>query len=188
MFGRKAFLGITLMVEVEPKPCAESAEAVEERMTGMPVVLPTDVDFQIPADGKYVSLVRKGIRSLASGFGFGETDCQDVEVAVGEAVTNAICHGQPANGAASVYVHCRLTPNRLVIEVKDEGQAPCLPLPKCVPGFNNEHGRGWLLIHRLMDRVSVRTTDKGLLVRMIKHRSHPRPVRKHSAGLLAVVA
>lgn len=156
-----------------------------ERMTWMPVVLPTDVDFQIPADGKYVCLIRKGIRSLAAGAGFDEFDCQDVEVAVGEAVTNAVCHGRPKCGSGYVHVHCRMTPHRLVIEVRDDGRATCLPMPKSLPDFNSEHGRGWMLIHRLMDRVSVRCTDKGLLVRMVKRRRNSRPT---AISGLAVVA
>jgi serine/threonine-protein kinase RsbW len=119
---------------------------------------------------KYVSSVRKSISYLAAEEGYLERDCQDIEVAIGEAVTNAISHGQPVDGKGRVRVHCQLTPTLIIIEVEDESQATCLPMPNPAPDADSEHGRGWLLIHRLMDRVSVRCTEKGMLVRMIKQK------------------
>jgi serine/threonine-protein kinase RsbW len=136
----------------------------------MRAVVPTDVEFEIPAEGEYAVLVRKGIRSLAAAADFDERDCQDIEVAVGEAVTNAILHGRPAGPVGCIRAHCRLTSKSLIVDVADNGGATCLPLPKSVSPGDNEHGRGWMLIHRLMDRVSVRCTKSGLLVRMVKER------------------
>jgi serine/threonine-protein kinase RsbW len=145
---------------------------VHERMSRMPFALLADAEFQIPSHGRYVALVRKGIRSLAAGAGFDKAECQDIEVAIGEAVTNAVCHGRPAEGAGRVHVHCSLAHGHLAVEIEDEGGATCLPLPKANPTATDEHGRGWYLMHRLMDQVSVRCTEKGLLVRMAKrHRS-----------------
>ena len=128
----------------------------------------TTAEFQIPTEGKYVALVRKGIRALAAGAGFDEAECQDIEVAVGEAVTNAVSHGRPSGVPGRVRARCRLTPNYLFVEVEDESGATCLPLPKSIPTAGSEHGRGWFLIHRFMDQVSIRCTERGLSIRMIK--------------------
>lgn len=136
----------------------------------MAAILPTDVEFQIPHDGKYLAFVRKGVSMLASGAGFSYDDCIDVEVAVGEAVTNAILHGKPADGEGKVVVRCRLTPHRLIIEVEDGGEGLCEPDVRCIPDDDDEHGRGWLLMYNLMDRASFRCSDHGLVVRLVKRR------------------
>lgn len=154
----------------------------------MKAILPTDVEFQVPMQGKYVSLVRKGISALAAEEGYSEFDCQDIEIAVGEAVTNAISYGCPQKGDGRVRVHCRLTPSYLIIEVEDEGRSSCVPLPKPSVADSSEHGRGWIIIHRLMDRVSVRCTEKGMLVRMVKQRRRLRRAAKRSIWKIATVA
>ena len=141
----------------------------------MSVLLPTDVEFQIPTDGKYVAFVRKGVSLLASGAGYSNDDCKDIEVAIGEAVTNAICHGKPLTGEGRVYVRCRLTPHRLVMEIEDEGETSCLDIPCSAPDHDNEHGRGWIIMYNLMDRTTVRCTGNGLIVRLIKLRHRVRP-------------
>lgn len=156
--------------------------------TFMRALLPTDLEFQIPMQGNYVSLVRKGIRSLAAEEGYTESDCEDIEIAVGEAVTNAISYGKPKCGQGRVRIHCRITPSYLIIEVEDEGRTSCVPLPKPSIGTRSEHGRGWMIIHRLMDRVSVRCTDRGMLVRMVKQRRRLRRAASRSLWKLAVVA
>lgn len=137
----------------------------------MPVELIADAEFQIPAQGKYVALVRKGIRSLAEGAGFDEITCQDIEVAVGEAVTNAVRHGSPADGSGRVTVRCGVTRDSIEVDVEDNGRAVCVPIPRALVSRNNEHGRGWRIIHSLMDQVSVRCTKNGLLVRMVKQKA-----------------
>ncbi|MBI2842459.1 MAG: ATP-binding protein [Armatimonadetes bacterium] len=151
----------------------------------MPKMLPIHAEFQVPMQGKYLSLVRKGVKSLAAGAGFGEDDCQDIEVAIGEAVTNAICHGRPQAGAGSLRVRCYIGAGQIRVEVEDEGRTTCVPLPQRVPDPDNEHGRGWFLIHRLMDGVSVSCSERGLLVRMVK-RSRSSGGKKRSKGVVAV--
>ena len=132
--------------------------------------LTTNVRYWIPFDGKYVAMVRKGMRSLAEKLSFSEYDCQDIEVATGEAVTNAVSHGQPDKDDARIYVHCHVTHDSLVVVVEDDGRTTCIPSPMLLPDEDDEHGRGWVIIHRLMDSVSARCTKRGLLVRMVKNR------------------
>ena len=134
-------------------------------------MLPRDVDFRIPMQGKYVSFVRRAIRSFAGDSGFTERQCQDLEVAVGEAVTNAVLYGQPENGSGAVNIHCKLTSHQLVVDVEDESRSTCVPTPGELPDADDEHGRGWLLMRSLMDKVSVQCTNRGLLVRMTKRRN-----------------
>ncbi|MEN6371438.1 MAG: ATP-binding protein [Armatimonadota bacterium] len=151
----------------------------------MPVGVIADAEFQIPAQGKYVALVRKGIRSLAEGAGFDEETCQDIEVAIGEAVTNAVCHGSPTDGSGRVSIRCGIFQSSIEVDVEDNGHAACVPIPKAIVNKNNEHGRGWRIIHSLMDQVSVSCTKKGLLVRMVKQKTKASNVEMPQLAIIA---
>ena len=129
-----------------------------------------NIEFRVPREFKYVALIRKGVRHAARQDGYTERECDDVEVAIGEAVTNAIAYGNSEGCSDQIYVNCNFSPSRLVIDVQDGGCISCLPDPLPAPSAANEHGRGWLLIHRLMDSVAIRCTDYGMMVRMIKEK------------------
>jgi serine/threonine-protein kinase RsbW len=94
----------------------------------------------------------------------------DIEMALREALANAVIHGNGENSHKHVYVDCRCyLDGEVSITVRDEGQ-----------GFNSEevanpttpenllftHGRGIYLMKRLMDEVSFE--DGGSVVRMRK--------------------
>ena len=129
------------------------------------------LELRIPADTRYVGLVRRGVRSLAESAGFPRQDVADVEIAVGEAVTNSVVHGSPNRDTAAVVIKCRTTGDCLVIEVEDHSTAEALP-PKpemCDP--HRETGRGVLMMHKLMDNCHDCRTEHGMRVTMSKHRS-----------------
>ncbi len=134
----------------------------------MPISPVVDAEFQIPAHGRHVALVRRGIRFLAEGAGFTQSECEDIEVAVGEAVTNAVYHGCRSDSSRRVLIHCSLSDDRLTVEVEDDGKDACLPIPEPNRDMTDEHGRGWYLVHVLMNEVTSKCTDRGLLVQMVK--------------------
>ncbi len=131
------------------------------------------LELRIPADTRYVALVRRGIRSMAESAGFPRQDVADMEVAVGEAVTNSVVHGSPNRDTAAVVVKCQTTDECLVVEVEDESEASELPgKPEaCDPG--HESGRGVLMMHTLMDECHNCRTETGSRVRMAKLRREP---------------
>ena len=95
----------------------------------------------------------------------------DIEMALHEALANAVIHGNEKNSCKRIYVECRCyMDGEVSITVRDEGQ-----------GFNSEevtnpttpenllctHGRGIYLMKTLMDEVSFE--DGGAVVRMRKN-------------------
>lgn len=131
---------------------------------------PRVLEFRIPAETRYISLVRRGIRSLAESAGFSREDVADVEVAVSEAVTNSVTHGSPDPSAAAVVVKCRTSGEYLVVEIEDCGDAESLPPPTlCDPAA--ERGRGMLMMHSLMDEYEDCRTESGMRVRMAKQKA-----------------
>jgi serine/threonine-protein kinase RsbW len=99
----------------------------------------------------------------------GETD---VEIALREALANAIIHGNRENPRKRVHVTCRCEPEELSIAVKDEGRGfdiNKIPDPTAPENIGSVHGRGIYLMKALMD--DVRFEEGGVVVRMRKSAS-----------------
>ena len=128
------------------------------------------IEFRIPADVRYISVVRRGVRNLAESAGFCREDAADVEVAVAEAVTNSVEHGSP-EPEVTIHVRCYTSGDYLVVEVEDHSEADAIPNPSQTSDAPEEHGRGVMMMRALMDECSDYRTDHGIGVRMAKQRA-----------------
>jgi serine/threonine-protein kinase RsbW len=94
----------------------------------------------------------------------------DIEVALCEALANAIVHGNQGDPHKRVYVACRCTADGEVsITVQDEGQgfdSNAVPDPTTPENRLVKHGRGIYLMKTLMDEV--RFEQGGAVVSMRK--------------------
>lgn len=92
-----------------------------------------------------------------------------INLALEEALTNAIRHGNGLDPAKKVHVQAKVTPKRVEIIVEDEGSGfdrHHIPDPTATENLEKSSGRGILLIESYMNRV---TWDRGgRRVRMIK--------------------
>ena len=80
----------------------------------------------------------------------------DVEIALREALANAIIHGNLENPRKHVHVRCRCKREEVSIAVKDEGRGfdiNKMPDPTAPPNIGSVHGRGIYLMRTLMDEV-----------------------------------
>jgi serine/threonine-protein kinase RsbW len=95
----------------------------------------------------------------------------DIEVALREALANAIVHGNREDPRKRVFVTCRCTTNGEVsITVQDEGpgfECDTLPDPTARENQLRTTGRGIYLMKTLMDEV--RFEHHGALVHMRKN-------------------
>ena len=87
----------------------------------------------------------------------------DLLIGVSEAVSNALLHGRPP---ATVRVW--VTPDRIVINVHDQGHGPADPLAGLVPGPSStaHAGLGLWLMHQLDIDVALKHADDGFTVRL----------------------
>ena len=94
----------------------------------------------------------------------------DIEMALREALANAVTHGNGENSSKRVYVGCRCYTNGEVsITVRDEGQgfdSSAVPDPTLLENILFAHGRGIYLMKTLMDEVSFE--EGGSVVRIRK--------------------
>ena len=95
----------------------------------------------------------------------------DIEMALREALANAVIHGNGENSDQRVYVDCRCyLDGEVSITVRDEGRgfnSEEVPNPTTPENLLFTHGRGVYLMKTLMDEVSFE--EGGSVVRMRKN-------------------
>jgi serine/threonine-protein kinase RsbW len=95
----------------------------------------------------------------------------DIEMALYEALANAVIHGNGDNSSKSVYVTCRCyMDGEVSITVRDEGKgfdSNTVPDPTFRENLLFTHGRGIYLMKALMDEVFFE--ENGAVVRMRKN-------------------
>jgi serine/threonine-protein kinase RsbW len=91
-------------------------------------------------------------------FRFADGSEIDIEMAMREALANAVIHGNAENPRKRVYLECRCyTDGEVSITIQDEGRgfdASAVPDPTTPESRLFEHGRGIYLMRTLMDEVS----------------------------------
>jgi len=98
---------------------------------------------------------------------------EDIQIALREALANAVIHGNHQDPGKHVYVGCRGGTDEVSIVVRDEGQgfgSGDVPDPTAPENIKSSHGRGIYLMKTLMDEV--RFERGGTVVYMRKsHRA-----------------
>jgi serine/threonine-protein kinase RsbW len=106
--------------------------------------------------------------------GFVPEGMSDVEIALREALANAIIHGNHEDRRKHVRVNCRCEPDEVSIAVKDEGRGfdiNNVPDPTTREHIGSVHGRGIHVIRALMDEV--RFEEGGAVIHMRKRATEP---------------
>jgi serine/threonine-protein kinase RsbW len=136
---------------------------------GLHVDIARHLPSQLSAISPFVDAVMLLIRNNRCVPG-GETD---VEIAMREALANAIVHGNHEDPGKQVHVMCRCWDNEVLVTVRDEGQgfnAEDVTDPTAPGKILSEHGRGIYLMKALMDEV--RFEAGGTVVQMRKRRGN----------------
>jgi len=97
----------------------------------------------------------------------------DIEMALHEALANAVIHGNGENSCKRIYVECRCyMDGEVSITVQDEGRgfdSSAVLDPALLENLLFTHGRGIYLIKTLMDEVSF---EEGGAVVMMRKKSN----------------
>jgi serine/threonine-protein kinase RsbW len=133
-----------------------------------------EIALSIPSEDKYVYLVDLVISYVSKEMEFDEETTEQVNLAIIEAGTTAIKHGNGNDPDKIAQFRFRIEDDKLIVFVKD-----------CGPGFDPENvgdplspenfmkpsGRGIFLMKALMDEVDYNIEDgKGTEVRLVKYR------------------
>ena len=104
--------------------------------------------------------------------GVGEEAAFGIDMAVREAITNAMVHGNKEDETKTVELTLNCLGGALEIEVKDQGEGfdpASVPDPTEPPNILKTSGRGIFLMRTFMDDVQWSTRPEGgTTVRMVK--------------------
>ncbi len=142
-----------------------------QRLSGLlPACSACKLDVTIPATPNAISGVVDGVMQIAREMKCAEGNEFQIELALREALANAIVHG--CNNDPSKKVECCVActeSSDVVIVVRDPGEGfipSAVPNPLAAENVHATHGRGIYLINQLMDEVSFERN--GAEIRMRK--------------------
>ena len=127
------------------------------------------LEYSLPSEVNAISPFVDKLMPLLRNCGCVPEDDSNVEVALREALANAIIHGNHEDRRKRVHVACRCEPDEVAIAVKDEGKGfdvNNVPDPTAPENIESLHGRGIHVIKALMDEV--RFEEGGAVVHMRK--------------------
>ena len=143
-------------------PVREAVPFVTEQTTRL--VLPSHIEAVADAAAAATGFVQSC--GLGEGLAFG------IDMAVREAVTNAIVHGNQEDEAKAVEVTFNCLEHALEIEVKDQGEGfdpGAVPDPTDPANILKTSGRGIFLMRSFMDEVDwLARPEGGTTVRLVK--------------------
>ena len=122
--------------------------------------LPYRLRLWIPSTHPAINRAVAAVCRLATRCGCHDGRRTDLEIALREALVNAISHGNGMRAGCKVFLRCYAGPRAgILVAVRDEGQGfdPLLvPDPRSEEGMHLEHGRGLLLMRELTDGLQFR--------------------------------
>ena len=126
----------------------------------------------LPSHIEAVGDAAAAVTDFVQSCGIGEDAAFGIGMAVREAVTNAMVHGNQEDEAKSVEVIFNCLGNALEIEVRDQGEGfdpKGVPDPTDPVNILKPSGRGIFLIRSFMDEVEwFGRPEGGTTVRMLK--------------------
>jgi len=141
-------------------------------MTDSPV--PEIITLKLPSRLELLAVLDRVALTVCERMEFDEDTSSQVSMSVIEAGTNAIQHGHKRDASKFVEVEFRLFPDRLEVDVHDQG--PGFALDKVVPDVTTpEHlldmrGRGIFIMRSCCDEVEYEMGPKGTVCHLVKHR------------------
>lgn len=97
------------------------------------------------------------LKEMQQWSGFSDDLFFGIRLALNEAVTNAIEHGNQQNPSKKVYIKVVKGESNLIVSVRDEGlgfEAASIPDPREEKNLFKESGRGIFLIRQYADEIS----------------------------------
>lgn len=127
-------------------------------------------EFSFPATTRQLRAARRRIGAFAEVAGLDETSLFELNVAVAEALANAVVHGSPHGADDDVHVRFFCYEDEVAVEVVDGGGGMDAS-PICVPSTVATSGRGIHFMRALADAVHYTCGPLGTRVLLIKERS-----------------
>jgi serine/threonine-protein kinase RsbW len=125
-----------------------------------------------------IELVHVVLKDRMEQLGIDKDTQHSVELAMREALANAIKHGNQQNPAKQVHVDLAVEQGELVIRVEDEGvgfDPDKVRNPLAPENLLNRNGRGILFMNKFMDDIHYGSNAGGGTVVTLRRRVAPKP-------------
>jgi serine/threonine-protein kinase RsbW len=133
---------------------------------------PIEIERTIPSDLAEVRRIQNEVKDALEARRYGERDMFHIELALEEALVNAIKHGNQLDLTKVVRVRCVVSESTFEIRIEDEGTGfdpTDVPDPTLPENWERTCGRGIHLIKNFM--TSVEYVGRGNVVTMSKLRN-----------------
>jgi len=131
------------------------------------MVLMEGQELKISSKSENLVLVEKMVDEICKDFQVNEDHYGNILVAITEAVSNAIYHGNKSNPEKNVNITFNSNAEALVFSVTDDGDGfdfDNLPDPTDPVNLEKPHGRGVFLMRNLADNIEF--TEEGKTVEL----------------------
>lgn len=129
------------------------------------------IKLELPSEMQLIYVLDSVVSEIVKEMDFEEEDAEAVNLAVIEAGTNAIRHGNKNDLSKRAYFEFRIAKDRLTIQVRDEGEGfdpDSIADPLDPANLLSTGGRGIFLIRVSMDEVHF--SDDGRKLTMVKYK------------------
>ena len=141
-----------------------------ERPTHLVTVETTELE--LPSRIESIAEAAASAGRVVQRFGFNDEAAYGIDMAVREAVTNAVLHGNREDESKKVEITFRGSPSVIEITVRDRGEGfnpKNVPDPTDPQNLMKASGRGILFMRTFMDEVEyAHHPEGGTVVRMTK--------------------
>ena len=165
---RASFRFSSFLYGSTPLPNGFDSQAVSSTVTK------EKTELKLPSRIEAIAEAAAAAAEVASRLGLSDEAAFGVDMAVREAVTNAVLHGNKQDETKTVEVAFMASRAELVITVRDQGQGfdpASVPDPTAEQNLLKTSGRGLLFMRTFMDDVQwERHLHGGTVVRMTKKR------------------
>lgn len=156
------------------KQPSSSHTVASERVTPEPFVTVDKTELSLPSRIETVAAAAAAVADFVSRSGVSEDAAFGIDMAVREAVTNAVVHGNSEDEAKLVAIVLRSLPDAVEIIVRDQGPGfnpNEVPDPTAEENILKTSGRGIFFMRSFMDEVDwFLPPEGGTTVRMLKRR------------------
>jgi serine/threonine-protein kinase RsbW len=112
------------------------------------------VQLTIPAKAEYITLCRLALTGISRLRPLGEETLADLKLALTEACSNSVRHAY-TSGEGHVEITYELHPDRLVVEVTDDGEGFDPSSARDADGDLTEGGLGIAIIRSIADELEI---------------------------------
>jgi putative Holliday junction resolvase len=122
------------------------------------------LEICLPSSIEYLPLVDTLSQAFCTWSGISEEAAQEISIAVVEAATNAVVHGNRCLRSKKMRATFEKTPSKMIITITDEGEGfdpDRVPDPTDESNLLKESGRGIFIMRQVMDSVEFSTSPSG---------------------------